>query len=209
MPDKTHFQPEGYHTVNPYLAVKGASKLLEFLQNAFAAKIVVEPFCAPDGTIMHAAVSIGDSIIGLADAPAEPSRATLSMYVEDTDAPHTTGQLPRAPDRCASQWTPSTANAARGCKIHAAINGGWPAAPKTSRAKRYSAAPNPTQRRPSPIRISLAKPRQRIFTARAASRAIIVKEIRACTIITPFAQRDSTAVSVGENAVLVLNARNK
>jgi PhnB protein len=86
MPNKTNFQPEGYHTVNPYLAVKGASKLLEFLQNAFGAKIVMEPFRAPDGKIMHAAVRIGDSIIGLADAPSEPSHATLSMYVEDTDA---------------------------------------------------------------------------------------------------------------------------
>jgi PhnB protein len=86
MPNKIRFQPEGYHTVNPYLAVKGASKLLEFLQNAFGAQIVVEPFRAPDGTIMHSAVRIGDSMIGLADAPAEPSRATLSMYVEDTDA---------------------------------------------------------------------------------------------------------------------------
>jgi PhnB protein len=86
MSNKTSFQPDGYHTVNPYLAVKGASKLLEFLQSAFGAQILVEPFRAPDGTIMHAAVRIGDSIIGLADAPAEPSHAALSMYVEDTDA---------------------------------------------------------------------------------------------------------------------------
>ncbi len=50
---------------------------------------------------------------------------------------------------------------------------------------------------------------QRTFTARAAINAIIVSEIMDCTIIPAFAHRDSTAVSVGENAVLVLNARNR
>ena len=49
----------------------------------------------------------------------------------------------------------------------------------------------------------------RTFTARAASRTTIVSEIRACSIVPAFAQRDSTAVSVGEKAVLVLNARKR
>jgi hypothetical protein len=38
---------------------------------------------------------------------------------------------------------------------------------------------------------------------------MIVNEIKDCSIIPAFAQRESTAVSVGEKAVLVLNARNK
>ena len=37
----------------------------------------------------------------------------------------------------------------------------------------------------------------------------VVSEIAACTIIINFAQRDSTGTSVGEKAVLVLNARNR
>ncbi len=49
----------------------------------------------------------------------------------------------------------------------------------------------------------------RTFTARAASSATIVSEISDCVIIPAFAQRESTAVSVGEKAVLVLNARNR
>jgi antitoxin (DNA-binding transcriptional repressor) of toxin-antitoxin stability system len=49
----------------------------------------------------------------------------------------------------------------------------------------------------------------KIFTARAASSATMVSEISDCTIIPSLAQRDNAAVSVGENAVLVLNARNK
>lgn len=50
---------------------------------------------------------------------------------------------------------------------------------------------------------------QRIFTARAASRATIVREIKDWTIMPSFAQRDKAAVSVGEKAVLVLKARNR
>ena len=50
---------------------------------------------------------------------------------------------------------------------------------------------------------------QRIFTARAASKATIVREMIDCTIMPILAQRERTAVSVGEKAVLVLKARNR
>jgi hypothetical protein len=49
----------------------------------------------------------------------------------------------------------------------------------------------------------------KIFTARAASNATVTSEISDCTIIITLAHRDSTGTSVGENAVLVLNARNR
>jgi hypothetical protein len=49
----------------------------------------------------------------------------------------------------------------------------------------------------------------KIFTALAAINATVASEIDACTIIISFAQRDSTGTSVGENAVLVLKARNR
>ena len=48
-----------------------------------------------------------------------------------------------------------------------------------------------------------------MFTARAASSATIESEINDCSIMPIFAQRESTAVSVGEKAVLVLNARKR
>ena len=48
-----------------------------------------------------------------------------------------------------------------------------------------------------------------MLTARAASSATVVSEIIDCTIIMTFAQRESTGTSVGENAVDVLNARNR
>ena len=50
---------------------------------------------------------------------------------------------------------------------------------------------------------------QRILTARAASRAMMVREMIDWSIVANLAQRERTAVSVGEKAVLVLKARNR
>jgi PhnB protein len=79
--------PEGYHTVTPYLIVKGAKGLLEFLKDAFDAE-EKEKMASPDGTIMHAEVKIGDSMIMLADAQGQwqPTTAAVYMYVPDVDA---------------------------------------------------------------------------------------------------------------------------
>ena len=60
-------RPDGFHTVNPYLVVNGAEKVLAFLIEAFEAKQVGEVFKAPDGKIAHATVRIGDSMIELGD----------------------------------------------------------------------------------------------------------------------------------------------
>ena len=79
-------RPEGFHTVNPYLVVKGAAEVIEFLTKAFDAREVGERFKSPDGKIMHSAVQIGDSMVELGDAPAEPMPMNLHMYVDDVDA---------------------------------------------------------------------------------------------------------------------------
>jgi PhnB protein len=82
-----HFIPEGFRTLTPYLIVKGATALLDFLQQAFAAEIV---FCSrrPDGTVGHACVRIGDSVLEISEArpewPAAP--AVLHIYLPDADA---------------------------------------------------------------------------------------------------------------------------
>src|SRR2546422_9024591 len=86
MTKKIQFRPEGFNTVNPYLAVNGADQVLDFLIKAFGAVEVGERFKGPDGAIMHAAVRIGDSMVEVSDAPGEPMPAALHMYVEDTDA---------------------------------------------------------------------------------------------------------------------------
>ena len=80
--------PDGYHTVTPYLTVRSASKVIEFLKQAFGAKLSHEPVKRPDGTIMHAQVQIGDSPVMIADesemAKATPS--SLYLYVPNVDS---------------------------------------------------------------------------------------------------------------------------
>lgn len=77
-------RPEGFHTVNPYLVVNGAAKVIEFLKQALDAKDVGEAFKAPDGTIMHATMRIGDSMVEVGDS-AEPMPMNLHVYVDDVD----------------------------------------------------------------------------------------------------------------------------
>jgi len=80
--------PEGYSTVSPYLIVNGAAKVIDLLTQAFGG---TEKFRMPkpDGSIGHAEVQLGDSVIMIADAappefPAMP--ACVHVYVTDCDA---------------------------------------------------------------------------------------------------------------------------
>ena len=78
--------PDGYHTITPYLMVPDVSIEVEFLKRAFNAK----PFdwnVAPDGTVAHASVKIGDSMLmmGAARGPYKAEAVTLYMYVEEVD----------------------------------------------------------------------------------------------------------------------------
>ena len=79
--------PEGYRTVTPYLIVDGAAKCLEFVGQAFGAE---ERFRmdGPGGSIGHAEVTIGDSVVMMADTPGEgePTPGNIHLYVEDCDA---------------------------------------------------------------------------------------------------------------------------
>jgi len=79
--------PDGYHTVTPYLAVHGAAQLIDFLRQAFDAQ-ERERHSMPDGSIMHAEVKIGDSVIMLSEAAGEwkPMPAMIHLYVNDCDA---------------------------------------------------------------------------------------------------------------------------
>jgi len=79
--------PHGYHTVTPYLTVQGADQLIDFLKQVFEAK-ETERVTRPDGTIGHADVRIGDSVIMLAEASGEwkPMPGAIHLYVDDTDA---------------------------------------------------------------------------------------------------------------------------
>lgn len=79
--------PDGYHTVTPYIIVKGVDSLIGFLKQVFDAK-ETERLTRADGTIMHAEVRIGDSVVmmGEAGGPFEPMPASIHLYVPDADA---------------------------------------------------------------------------------------------------------------------------
>jgi len=86
--------PDGYHSLTPYLIIKGAAAAIEFYKKAFGAK---DHFLmnGPGGTVAHASLTIGNSIMMLADeAPqmlaVSPSTlkgtpVTMVLYVEDAD----------------------------------------------------------------------------------------------------------------------------
>lgn len=87
--------PDGFHTLTPYLTVKGAAQAIDFYKRAFGAR---ERFRmpGPDGkTLGHAEVTIGDSILMLADEfpgcgqspqALHGTPVSLLLYVSDVDA---------------------------------------------------------------------------------------------------------------------------
>lgn len=79
--------PDGYHTVTPYLLVEDVEKLLEFLKQAFGAK-ETERIPSPDGTVTHAEVRIGDSVIMMGKPRGEfrPLPSMIYLYTENVDA---------------------------------------------------------------------------------------------------------------------------
>jgi PhnB protein len=77
---------EGYRTVTPYLVVRDADAELKFLEAAFGAK---QSMCQrnPNNTVMHAEVTIGDSLVMLGQAGDQWKALTAALYlwVENVD----------------------------------------------------------------------------------------------------------------------------
>jgi PhnB protein len=78
--------PDGYHSITPYLVVEDAAKLIDFLKHAFEAQETLR-MPMPDGSIGHAELKIGDSILMTADANREfaPTPGNIMLYVKDAD----------------------------------------------------------------------------------------------------------------------------
>lgn len=78
--------PDGFHTVTPFVIVKDAKRLLDFIKKAFHGETTFI-MNDPDGKVMHATTKVGDSLIMVADAmerfPAMP--CILYLYVDDVD----------------------------------------------------------------------------------------------------------------------------
>ena len=87
--------PEGYHSVTPYLIIRGAADAIEFYKKAFGA-IELFRFPGPDGKIGHAEMQVGNSRIMLADEYPDMgyngpqtlggSPIALMIYLADVDA---------------------------------------------------------------------------------------------------------------------------
>lgn len=79
--------PDGYHTAIPYLVVEGASKLIDFLKQAFMATEIYR-MTRPDGKVGHAEVRIGDSVIMLGDMGGKwkSMPSSIYLYVPNIDA---------------------------------------------------------------------------------------------------------------------------
>jgi len=86
--------PEGYHALTPSIAVENAAEAIEFYKRAFGAKERMR-MSTPMGTIGHAELEIGDSVLMLADPQPQSSvkppkeiggmSVGIFMYVEDVD----------------------------------------------------------------------------------------------------------------------------
>ena len=78
--------PDGYHSITPYLVVPGVATLLDFLKQAFEAQ-ELHRMLRPDGTVMHAEVRIGDSLVMMGEpmGDTQPLLGSLYLYVNDVD----------------------------------------------------------------------------------------------------------------------------
>jgi PhnB protein len=89
--------PDAYRRVTPCLVVQGGAKALEFYAEVFGATERMR-FPGPGGTVAHAEMQIGDSVVIVEDeVPEQGSKApppggvagspfSLFIYVEDVDA---------------------------------------------------------------------------------------------------------------------------
>ena len=79
--------PDGYHTVTPYLTVTDANAQIEFLKKAFNAELTYA-MKGDNGTVRHAEMRIGDSMIMLGQAHDQWKARPMNfyLYVPDCDA---------------------------------------------------------------------------------------------------------------------------
>jgi PhnB protein len=117
-----------YHTVTPYLIVPDVPRLLKFLGDAFGAIERVR-IPRPDGSVMHAEVQIGDSIVMMGEPMGDigPMPTSIFLRVDDADAsyrqainagatsvsepvdqPHAGERYGGVKDPCGNIWWPAT-----------------------------------------------------------------------------------------------------
>ena len=93
-PKKVMPVPPNYHTATPYLVCRGAADAIEFYRKAFGAREKLR-MAGPDGSVAHAEIQIGDSMIMLGEeAPDQGALAPptiggtatgIMLYVKNVD----------------------------------------------------------------------------------------------------------------------------
>jgi uncharacterized glyoxalase superfamily protein PhnB len=81
------WKPDGYSTVSPYLIVSGAQAVIDFVTKTFGAT-ALRRYDMEDGSVLHAEVGIGDSVVMIGDAGGSwsPAPSHIHVYVDDVDA---------------------------------------------------------------------------------------------------------------------------
>lgn len=85
MSDVTPIPPQ-YGSLTTYLVLEGCDRAIAFYEKAFGA-VELSRLPMPDGTVGHAELKIGDSILMLAEAGEHwpKTSAMIVLYVEDCD----------------------------------------------------------------------------------------------------------------------------
>ena len=86
--------PTGYHSVTPAIVVRDAAKAIDFYTRAFGAEEIGR-MLGPDGSVVHAEIRIGDSLIMLGEENEQwgtrspltlgGTPGSLHIYVDDVD----------------------------------------------------------------------------------------------------------------------------
>jgi PhnB protein len=85
--------PQGFHSLTPHLVCKGGAQAIDFYKKAFGAEEIFR-LSAPDGTLIHAQLRVGDSMLLLTDecpqmgafAPQKPGSSPVTIHVSVADA---------------------------------------------------------------------------------------------------------------------------
>jgi PhnB protein len=80
--------PEGVPSVQPYLHLRGAEKMIPFLENAFGGVVQGHVPRSPEGNVLHATILIGDNTLEIDEAHGEfqPMPCHLHLHIDDADA---------------------------------------------------------------------------------------------------------------------------
>lgn len=92
----THYQPQGYTTLTPFVVVSSAARAITFYEEVFGA-VLTSRMDGPDGSVLHAELQVGDGRLQLMDPNdayhavandpgTDEARFSIAVYVPDVDA---------------------------------------------------------------------------------------------------------------------------